>query len=276
MLPSSPFMFLVLHGSANSSKTSSYTQRLQEYVTLPTTLRGLFWVTGGGCCLQYVGPIGSTTYCNIQLCSHHLGPKGQSWVASLDIRAMGKRCGQGYMPFRPQEPCGTKRPKSPPCQAAFHHHERLEDAQSTSSGSVTFPSSVSLRATTGLPCIEFQVYFVWGVGFIGNLLRRQHQNLVPWCFDQPHMIAEVLGLLVSLLFSVPGLDWSPIDHLETFAGCKAVTTAERQVRQLKRIWLMSSTPWSSKIHSTHNWLNPQCFFCNCIPQSFKPISYKVI
>ena len=48
------------------------------------------------------------------------------------------------------------------------------------------------------------------------------------------MVPKVLGLLVSLVFSVPGVDWSPIDHLETFAGCKAVTAAERQAQGFKR------------------------------------------
>lgn len=41
--------------------------------------------------------------------------------------------------------------------------------------------------------------------------------------------AKVLAVLAALVFTVPGLDWAPIDHLETFAGCKAVTHAERKV-----------------------------------------------
>eukprot|EP00434_Breviolum_minutum_P045418 symbB.v1.2.040712.t1/scaffold7461.1/size11127/1 len=40
--------------------------------------------------------------------------------------------------------------------------------------------------------------------------------------------AGVLAVLAALVFTVPGLDWAPIDHLETFAGCKAVTHAERK------------------------------------------------
>jgi len=39
---------------------------------------------------------------------------------------------------------------------------------------------------------------------------------------------SVLAVLAALVFTVPGLDWAPIDHLETFAGCKAVTHAERK------------------------------------------------
>lgn len=36
-------------------------------------------------------------------------------------------------------------------------------------------------------------------------------------------------MLCSLIFACDGLDWSPIDHLETFAGHMAVTKAEMQV-----------------------------------------------
>ncbi|CAK8999286.1 Putative rhamnose biosynthetic enzyme 1 [Durusdinium trenchii] len=35
-------------------------------------------------------------------------------------------------------------------------------------------------------------------------------------------------MLASLVFGCPGLDWSPIDHLETFAGTQAVTIGDWQ------------------------------------------------
>ena len=40
-------------------------------------------------------------------------------------------------------------------------------------------------------------------------------------------LCEVIGTLVSLLFSVPGLSWTDeIQHVETFAGCASVTMGE--------------------------------------------------
>ncbi|CAJ1372230.1 unnamed protein product [Effrenium voratum] len=42
------------------------------------------------------------------------------------------------------------------------------------------------------------------------------------------LLVEVIALLATLVFSCPNLDWSPIDHLETFAGQCAVTKAEWQ------------------------------------------------
>ena len=39
-------------------------------------------------------------------------------------------------------------------------------------------------------------------------------------------------MLASLVFGCPGLDWSPIDHLETFAGTQAVTIGEQQASGL--------------------------------------------
>ncbi|CAJ1355964.1 unnamed protein product, partial [Effrenium voratum] len=41
-------------------------------------------------------------------------------------------------------------------------------------------------------------------------------------------VVEAIALLATLVFSCPNLDWSPIDHLETFAGQCAVTKAEWQ------------------------------------------------
>ena len=42
---------------------------------------------------------------------------------------------------------------------------------------------------------------------------------------------EIIGTLVALLMGVPGLDWSrPCTHVETFAGCQAVTMGEIQER----------------------------------------------
>lgn len=39
---------------------------------------------------------------------------------------------------------------------------------------------------------------------------------------------EVVGLLVSLLFSQKGLPFEPLDHVECFAGAQAVTLGEIQ------------------------------------------------
>lgn len=41
-----------------------------------------------------------------------------------------------------------------------------------------------------------------------------------------HVCSKVIGILASLVFACPGLDWSSIDHLETFAGKQAVTKGE--------------------------------------------------
>ena len=83
-----------------------------------------------------------------------------------------------------------------------------------------------------------QLLLVWGEGILHNFgLTEKDQSCVSQCFDQSHLVPKVLGLLVSLLFSVPGLDWSPIDHLETFAGCKAVTAAECEVHGFKSLFL---------------------------------------
>ena len=39
--------------------------------------------------------------------------------------------------------------------------------------------------------------------------------------------SEVIGTLLTLLFSVPTLDWDKeITHVETFAGCASVTRGE--------------------------------------------------
>ena len=72
-------------GRQDSSNKSCYTQCLQE-IALPTRLQGLFWVARIGCCFQYVGPMGLTTCCNIQLTMQPpFGAQGKSWVASLGI-----------------------------------------------------------------------------------------------------------------------------------------------------------------------------------------------
>jgi len=48
-------------------------------------------------------------------------------------------------------------------------------------------------------------------------------------------LSEVLATLVSMMFSIPHLNWDqPIDHFETFAGCMEVTKHEWMERGLEK------------------------------------------
>ena len=39
---------------------------------------------------------------------------------------------------------------------------------------------------------------------------------------------KIMAILAGLMFSVPALPWTPIDHVELFAGCCSVTLGEQQ------------------------------------------------
>ena len=45
--------------------------------------------------------------------------------------------------------------------------------------------------------------------------------------------SKVLSVLASMVFATPGLDWSAIDHLETFAGKQSVTKGELEAGHTK-------------------------------------------
>ena len=66
---------------------------------------------------------------------------------------------------------------------------------------------------------------------------------------------KVLGILVSMIFACPGLDFSPVEHLETFAGCAAVTKAEAEAMFLERLLQTKQKKWSnscSKVPKSSN------------------------
>ena len=46
-----------------------------------------------------------------------------------------------------------------------------------------------------------------------------------------HLSSQVVGILVSLLYSMPYLTWTDeTDHAELFSGCMSVTRAEVEER----------------------------------------------
>lgn len=59
---------------------------------------------------------------------------------------------------------------------------------------------------------------------LDTFIPSQHlpTQIDPWGAD-----AQVIGILVALIFSCPGLNWKEgIQHFETFAGAKSVTCGE--------------------------------------------------
>ena len=64
---------------------------------------------------------------------------------------------------------------------------------------------------------------------------KSSRNTVPstspqisWRSEALYIGAEVLLALVGEIFTIEWLDWTPIDHFETFSGDAAVTLAELQ------------------------------------------------
>ena len=62
--------------------------------------------------------------------------------------------------------------------------------------------------------------------------------------------SQVVTLIVSLIFQMPGLKWdSPVDHTELFSGCMTVTQGEIQavlpVMVLKECWFQSKNKMES-------------------------------
>ena len=45
------------------------------------------------------------------------------------------------------------------------------------------------------------------------------------------LAAQVAVLLASMVFALPGLDWTPTEHCELFAGEMAITKAELEVSE---------------------------------------------
>lgn len=46
----------------------------------------------------------------------------------------------------------------------------------------------------------------------------------------PDVSAQICAVLAGLVFSLPGLDWQPLDHVEIFAGKAEVTRAMHKAR----------------------------------------------